>query len=160
MVIISTFSVAFLIIHKEIKHCQNLDDIIRLINIIKNKSMYYGTPLNEIICDLRNNKYFEKSALIDRFCNYISFGYSVPEAWKNAVKNNSDYLEKYECDTIIRFGEEICQCNMEEISEISDNVISELQEFRKTAIEKRNIKSKSTAAVTISAGLMIVLIFT
>lgn len=159
VIIISTFSAAFLIIHKEINHCKNLDNVIRLINIIKNKSLYYGIPFCEIISELKNNRNFEKSELIDKFCSNISDGYSVPEAWKSAVKSSSAYFETYECDTIIRYGEELCQCNMEEISEISDNAISELQEFRKTAIEKRNIKSKSTAAVTISSGLIIILMF-
>lgn len=158
-VIISTFSAAYLIIHKEIKHCQNLDFILRLINAVKNKAIHYGMPFAEIISELQNNDDFAKSVLIQKFCSSLSEGKTVPEAWKIAVDQFSKYIESHECDTLIRYGEEMCRCNKDEISELSANILYELQEYRNIAVEKRNMKSKSTAAVTISSGIVIVLMF-
>lgn len=150
---------AYLIIHKEIRHCHNLDLSIRLLTVVKNKALHYGEPFSEIIFEQQSNDDYKNFPLVQQFCSSVSAGKTVPDAWKIAVEQLSKYIEFGECESLIRYGEEMCRCNREEISEISTNVIYELQEFRKTAIEKRNIKSKSTAAVTISSGIVIVLMF-
>lgn len=130
-----------------------------MINDIKNKSLYYAKPFSEIMYELRDNKNYERFILINTFCNNIAAGYPVPEAWGNAVEYNSKYFTADECHQLKCFGEELCSCNREEIPEISDNLINEFHQFRQIATDRRNLKSKSTAAVTISAGLMIVLVF-
>lgn len=146
-------------ISKETLHCRNIENAIRMISDIKSRSVFYSTPFSEIMLELNNNRNYEKFPLVNLFCKYIANGIPVPEAWADAVEKNSKYFLSEESSLLTRFGEEMCRCNREEISEISDNIISEFQRFLQIATEKRTVKSKSTAAVTISAGLMIVLVF-
>lgn len=155
----SSFTMAYLVIHKEIKHCKELENVIRLITVIKNKAMFYNAPFSEIIDEINKQNEFPKMRFIMQFSEIISEGLSVPEAWQTAVNKSELNLEMYECDTLIRFGREMCNCNKDEITVVADSAIGELREFSKTATEKRNMKSKSTAAITISMGIMIVLMF-
>lgn len=157
--IISSFSAAYLIIRKEIRHCKSLDSALRLIVAVKNKAMFYSSPFAEIITQLQKNDDFNKLKLFEKFSENLTLGIPVPEAWSNAVHNADMALEENELDVLIRFGKEMCSCSRADITEISENAIFELQELRTTAIKTRNTKSKSTAAVTVSAGIMLVLIF-
>ena len=159
MIILSTFFIVYFMISKEIQHCRNIENAIRMIADIKSRSVFYSRPFSEIILELNNNKNYEKFTLIKVFCKYISEGISVPVAGGDSVEKNSKYFSAEECCLLTRFGEEMCRCNREEIAAISDNVIDEFQRFLQIATDRRNMKSKSTAAVTISAGLMIVLMF-
>ena len=146
-------------IHKETQHCRNIENVIRMITEIKSRSVFYSKPFSEIMLELNINKNYENFPIVSLFCRCISGGVSVPAAWTEAVEKNSKYFSADESVLLKRFGEEMCKCNKEEISEIADNMICEFQRFLQLATERRNIKSKSTAAVTISAGLMIVLMF-
>lgn len=157
--IISSFSAAYLIIRKEIRHCKSLDSALRLIFAVKNKAMFYSSPFAEIIIKLQKNDDFDKLNIFDIFSENLASGLVVPEAWSSSVHRSNFVLEESELDVLIQFGKEMCSCSRAAITEISDNAISELQELKRNAIEKRNTKSKSTAAVTVSAGLMLVLIF-
>lgn len=157
--IISSFSAAYLIIRKEIKHCKSLDSALRLISAVKNKALFYSSPFAEIIIQLQKKEDFNKLNLFDIFSENLALGMGVPEAWSSSIHRSNLVLEENELDALVHFGKEMCSCSRAAITEISDNAILELQELRKTAIEKRNTKSKSTAAVTVSVGLMLVLIF-
>lgn len=159
VVIFSSFSAAYLIIRKEIRHCRSLDSILRLITAVKNKAMFYSAPFSEIIVQLHNNNDFYKFKLLDIFIKNLSSGMVVPDAWHNAILRSDMEIDENERDILIHFGKEMCSCSKAEITEISDLAILEISELRGLAIEKRNSKSKSTAAVAVSMGLMIVLIF-
>ncbi|MBO5935776.1 MAG: stage III sporulation protein AB [Clostridia bacterium] len=159
VVIISSFAAAYLIIRKEIKRCKGIDLILRLILSVKNRAMFYNIPFSEIIMQLKTNDEFYKTGLCDVFTDRLQAGMNVPDAWKDTVVSVFPDIGKNECDILIRFGTEMCCCNKDEIQEISDRVVSEIEELRDFAIEQKNIKSKSTGAVIVSFGLMIVLVF-
>lgn len=159
VVIFSSFSAAYLIIRKEIRHCKSLDSVLRLITAVKNKATFYSAPFAEIIVQLQNNEDYYKIKLFDIFSDNLHSGMIVPDAWHNAIISSYTDMDENERDVLIRFGKEMCSCSRDEIAEIADHAISEINELRNAAIEKRNSKSKSTAAVTVSFGLMIVLIF-
>lgn len=159
IVVFSSFSAAYLIVKKEIRHCKSLDVTLRLITEVKNKASFYSAPFAEIIIQLQRNRDFYKFKLFDLFAENLSSGMVVPDAWQNAVLSTDMEIDEKESDILIRFGKDMCSCSRAEITEISDRAIFEINELRNSAIEKRNRKSKSTAAVTVSMGLMIVLIF-
>lgn len=158
VVIFSSFSAAYLIIRKEIRRCRGIDSVLRLIMTVKNKAIFYNAPFSEIIINLRNNDEFQKIRLFDVFSDNLQSGMTVPDAWNDAVSRTFYDIDKNERDVLIRFGKEMCCCSRNEISEISARAISEIEELKNTAIEQRNIKSKSTGAVIVSFGLMIILI--
>ena len=159
VVIFSSFSAAYLIIRKEIIHCKSLDTVLRLITEVKNKAIFYSEPFSDIIVQLQNNDDFYKFKLFDVFSENLSSGMAAPDAWHDAIISADMEIEKNECDILIRFGKDMCSCSRGEITEISERAIFEINELREAAVEKRNHKSKSTAVVTVSMGLMIVLIF-
>lgn len=158
-VVFSSFSVAYLTIRKEIKHCKHLSLILRFIASVKNCALFYNAPFAEIINQLKNDDNFNKFDFFDYFSENLSSGMSVPDAWRDAIINADIEIDDKERDILIRFGTDMCRCNKVEINEISDQIISEISELRNEAVEKRNTKSKSTAAVTVSTGILIVLIF-
>lgn len=158
VVIFSSFAAAYLIIRKEIRRCRWLDSVLRLILAVKNKAIFYNAPFSEIIINLRNNDEFYKIRIFDVFSDNLQSGMTVPDAWNDAVSRIYSDIDKNERDILIRFGNDMCCCSRNEIPEISARAISEIEELKNIAIEQRNIKSKSTCAVIVSFGLMIVLI--
>lgn len=159
VVIFSSFTVAFLTIRKEIIHCKHLNLGLNLIAAIKNKAMFYNLPFAEIIMQLENEEEFDRFLLLSHFLQNLKSGMAVPEAWKNAVIYSDLALEDRERNILIQFGKDMCSCSRDQIQEISDRALYELNELRHIADEKRKIRSKSTAAVVVSIGLMIVLVF-
>ncbi len=157
-VVFSSFSTAYFIIRKEIRRCERLDITLRLITAVKNKAMFYSEPFAEIIIQLQNIDNFHKLSFFNVFSENISSGMVVPDAWKNAICSSLEF-DEVERNVLINFGTDMCSCSRAEITEISEQAIFEISELKKSAIEKRNCKSKATAAVTISMGLMVVLIF-
>lgn len=159
MVIISTLFVAYYIIQKEIRHCKMLDLAIRLIGTVSSKALYYDQPFADIMFDIKNEDSYKNFPFICKFCSFINDGYSVPDAWKNASLSMSGELNSEEYGMLIQYGEEMCSCNKEDIPDISARVLSEFKEYRQNAVEKRNLRSRSTAAVTVSVGAVFVLMF-
>lgn len=158
MILFSSFAIAFFIIKKEIKHCAVLEESIKLINLIKNRAMFYSEPLPDIVDGIsaNDNKYLKEF----RYCfsENKDLPADIPERWKTAVELCfGQYLEAYECDILIHFGEELCACSRSEIEKIYDNAEQALYEFINTARQKRNTNAKSTAAISVSVGVMIVL---
>ena len=158
-VVFSSFVVAILTIRKEIIHCKHLNMTLDLITAIKNKAMFYNLPFAEIIMQLEKEESFNRFSLLSLFLQNLKSGMTVPEAWKNANIHSDMSLEEYERNILMQFGKDMCCCSRDQIQEISDRVIYELNELRKIANEKRKIRSKSTATVVVSIGLMIVLVF-
>lgn len=159
LVLCSSVALAFVFIRKEIRHCAVLSEAIQITEYIGIRAFHFNEPLSEILkaenCEV--NKYFGK--LCVAFEKEIKSDI-VPVAWANAIKQIfSGVLEDYECDVLIHFGEKLCSCSSFEIENIKSNAVSDLEELRKTALENKNSKSKSTAAVTVSAGVIIVLMF-
>ena len=159
VVVFSSFAVAFLTIRKEITHCKHLNMSLNLITSIKNKAMFYNLPFAEIIMQLENEEDLNRFSLLYLFLQNLKSETTVPDAWKNAVVYSDLALEEQERNILIQFGKDMCSCSREQIQEISARAICELNELRNDADEKRKVKSKSTAAVVVSIGLMIVLVF-
>lgn len=159
MIIFSSFAVALLVISKENRHCAMLKNADELMSVIKSRADYYSEPLSEILKNLASSDKKE----ISSFCNIFAFDTDLPESiapevWCNAVdKYFSRYLETYECDVIKHFGESICGCNRGEIGQIYNKAHNDITAFLDTANEKRCTNTKSTAAITVSVGIMIVL---
>lgn len=158
-VVFSSFAIAFLTIRKEIIHCKHLNMILNLISAIKNKAMFYNIPFAEIVMQLQNEDAFRSYSLLYLFMQEMKSGMTVPEAWKNANIHSDLVLEDHERNILTQFGKDMCNCSRDQIQGISDRAICELIELRNSADEKRKVRSKSTAAVIISVGLMIVLVF-
>ncbi len=158
MIMVSSAGIAFLIIHKDICHCRMLSDSINLVEFISSRAIFSGQPISEI---LRNISFEDKTLqkrLSDNFSLEMLKGNTVPDAWKNAVLSSmGKQLHIYECDVIIHYGKDICNSNIDDIKRINSNVVSALTDFYNTAVENKNRKSKSTAAIAISIGAMIVL---
>ena len=136
-----------------------MTDAIQIVEYIGGRAIHLNEPLADILkaelCS--DKKYFR--VLCSGFENAIKKDV-VPDAWMFAVKQTfGDVLSDYEADVLIHFGEKLCSCSNYEIENIKSSAISDLEEFRKTAVENKNTKSKSTAAITVSAGVIIVLMF-
>lgn len=159
VVVFSSFAVAFLTIRKEIIHCKHLNMSLNLIAAIKNKAMFYNLPFAEIIMLLEKEDEFNRFSLLTLFLQKLKSGMAVPDAWKNADIYSDLVLEEQERNILMQFGKDMCSCSRDQIQEISDRALYELNELKHIADEKRKIKSKSTAAVVVSIGLMIVLVF-
>ena len=159
MVIISTLFAAYYIIQKEISHCRMLDLTIRFIGTVSSKALYYDQPFSDIMFDIKNEDCYKNFPVVCKFCSFINDGYSVPDAWKNASLSMSGELNPEEYRILMQYGEEMCSCNKEDIPDISARVLSEFQEYRQQAVENRKLRSRSTAAVTVSLGAVFVLIF-
>lgn len=160
LVMLSSVTAAYFIIRKEIKHCRRLDDAIDIVNTVKNRALYYSEPLTEIMHQLQKTDKTLYKAFCGAYFDNIDSDQSVPDAWETAVKSTFDKdFEIYEQDVLIHFGKDLCGSNRNEIEKLTDNAIYALKEFRKTATDNKNNKSKSTAAVAVSAGIMIVLMF-
>ncbi len=159
LILCSSIALAFVFIRKEIKHCSVLSEAIQIVEYIGIRAYHFNEPLSEIL----NAEHCNDKKYFGRLCVAFVNGMKsevVPDAWSNAVKQTfSGVLEDYECDVLIHFGEKLCRCSSYEIENIKSNAVSDLEELRKTALENKNTKSKSTAAVTVSAGVIIVLMF-
>ena len=159
MVLISASAAAYLIVLKEISHCTAINIIIRILTAVKNQALFYDKPFSEIIFDLSKDVENKKVPLLQKFCECIDNGKEIPEAWKEAVLSMRDVLDFYECQILIRYGAEMFCCSKEEILETSTSVVEELNECRKKAIQKKNTQSKSVAAITVTSGIIFVLMF-
>lgn len=159
MVLISVSGIAYFIISKEIRHCAAIDVMIRLLTAVKNKALLYDKPFADILSELENDAENKKIPLLKKFCDCIDGGKEIPEAWNDAVLCMNGLLDSYECQILTRYGAEMCRCNKEEIAEISASVIDELTQCRKKAVQKKNSQSKSVAAITVSSGIIFVLMF-
>lgn len=155
----SSFTAAYLVIHKEIKHCNELESAIKMISTIKNNALFYNSSFAEIISEIDKGSDFNYSDMFSKFFESLSEGSDVPNAWKKAVYESKMTLEIYERDILVFFGKDMCSCSKEEILHIADKAISDLQYFKTTAMDNRKRKSKSTAAITVSMGIMIILMF-
>lgn len=161
IVILSSFAIAITVILKEIMHCNMLKNADYFISQIKNRAMYLAEPLPDIIKNLSesNNK------LISEFCLFFEAKSDLkkdvaPDIWKVSVDNFfGKHLYPYECDILKHFGENICSCNKEEINQIYTKAHNDLCDFLSTAEEVRKTRTRSTAAISISSGLMLVLMF-
>lgn len=158
MIMISSAGVAFLIIYKDICHCRMLSESISLVEFISSRAIFSGAPISDILqsisfCDKQMQK-----QLSDNFMSDIQNGNTVPDAWENAVLSvTGKQLHVYECDVIIHYGKDMCSSNADDIKRINSKAVSALTDFYNTAVENKNRKSKSTAAIAISVGAMIVL---
>lgn len=158
MIMVSSAGVAFLINHKDICHCRMLAESISLVEFISSRAIFSGESISDILqsisfCDKQMQK-----QLSDNFVSEIQNGNTVPDAWENAVLSViGKQLNIYESDVIIHYGKDMCSSNADDIKRINSKAVSALTDFYNTAIENKNRKSKSTAAIAISVGAMIVL---
>ena len=156
----SSVALALFFIRKELKHCAGLDDAVRLVEYISGRAIHFGEPLSEIL-EIQNE---DARKLIIRlrenFKEQLDNSCEIPDSWETAVNNTfCDVLEDYECDVLIHFGKNLCRCSHYEIEGLKRKAVSDLEDFRNTAIENKKTKTKSTAAITVSAGVIIVLMF-
>lgn len=126
---------------------------------VKNRALLFSEPLSDIISNLSGleNKKIAEFCLFYT-CNSDLPEKNAPEIWNLSVDAvYGKYLKPYECDILKHFSEKICCCNKDEINRIYTQAHNDLADFLTTAKEIRNTRTKSTAAITISSGLMIVL---
>ena len=159
MVLISASSVAYLVVLQEIRHCAAINIMIRLLTAIKNNALFYDKPFSDIISELAKDPENKDVPLLQKFCESMDNGTDIPESWAQAVLCMNDVLDSYECQILLRYGSDMCRCSKEELSDISASVIDELNECRKKAVQKKNTQSKSVAAITVSSGIIFVLMF-
>ncbi len=158
LVLFSSFAIAFILINRESRHCVMLDNSIRLINLVKNRALNYAEPLGEIVLSLSESEEKFMKDFSSVFVAKKDLLLNFPDIWKTAVNEYfGRYLEQYECDILIHFGEELCSCSRSDIKNICEAAEYSLSEFSKTAKHRRNTSAKSTAAVSVSVGVMIVL---
>lgn len=136
-----------------------LENADALIFSVKNRAMHFSEPLSDII---RNLSVTDNKKIAD-FCSVFTSisdlpDKTAPEIWNLSVDMVfGKCLKPYECDVIKHFSEKICFCNKDDISRIYTQAHNDLNDFLTTAKEIRNTRTKSTAAISISSGLMIVL---
>lgn len=160
LVICSSVGLAFFFIRKEIRHCAVLAEAINIVEYISGRAEFFKEPLSDIMkTDVAQNKNsFENLCVC--FGEELKNGITVPDAWLNTVRKTFDgIMEDYEQDILIDFGQNLCRCSSFEIENLKAKTVSDLNDLRKTAIENKNTKTKSMAAVTVSAGVIIVLMF-
>lgn len=156
---VSSFSAAFLVIRREVLHCKELETSLKLIDYIKNKAMVYSMPFSDIINGLCCERELRSLCLTEKFSYKIAETNNVPQVWKETIEEASIHLEEYEKDVLINFGVSMCSCSKEEISNLAENASYSLKCFRDTAVENRNNRSKSMAAICVSLGIVIILMF-
>lgn len=157
--IVSSFIAAFLIIRREHTHCNNLALVLRLIQAVKNRALFYQDSFQKSIEIASETREFRSLDFLTEFTNKISEGLTPPAAWESAVRNSHINMTMPEKDVLIHFGKDLCACNREKIEEYSDQAIEMLEDFRTVAKENRNKKSRTTGVITVSAALIIVLMF-
>ncbi len=141
----------------ETRHCKDIDVALNLISVIKNKACVYNSSLAEIIADISMNKEFELFHFNDMFLNKLSNSESIPSLWENTISESDIHLAHYEKDILINYGKNLCECSRQDISSLYNKSFEDLTMFKNTAIENKNSKTKSTAAITISVGIIVVL---
>ena len=146
-----------MVILSENRHCRDIDVALKLISVIKNKASVYNYSLAEIIADISMNKEFEVIHFDDLFLKNLSNAENIPTLWENVISESDIHLAHYEKDVLINFGKNLCACSKQDILSLYDKSFEDLTTFKRTAIENKNSKTKSTAAITISIGIIVVL---
>lgn len=123
---------------------------------IKNYAIQYLLPFSDIIKTYVADKNVESVDYIDTFLSDSEL--SPPEAWKMAVTESNVVLTKREKENVILFGESLCHCSKEQICEYSEKYINELSEMYILLNENKEKKIKTVSALTLSAGLMVILL--
>lgn len=136
-----------------------METALGLISYIRNKATVYNAPFCRIIEDLNEDREYRRFCLGEIFAENLAFGRDIPDAWRKALEESPMCLEAYEKDVLINFGEKLCYCNKEEIESIAENALYSLKCFMETAVENRNTRTKSTAAICVSLGTIIILMF-
>lgn len=156
---VCSVTAAYLIIKKEIRHCLDLEAAVKLVDYTKSKAEVYGMPFAEIIAETNGDKELERLRIGEIFVKKSFDKNDIAEVWKETVNEAPIQLEDYERDILIHFGERMCVCSKEEIRTVSENAIYSLNCFKETAVENRNKRSKSIAAICVSLGTIIILMF-
>lgn len=157
--IVSSFIAAFLIIHREHMHCKYLDAALRLIQTVKNRAVFYQDSFQKSIGYCSASQEFHTLDFLKRFPELMVGGLTPPEAWEKVIQESGINLTVPEKDVLIHFGKDLCSCSREKIEEYSDQAAAMLEDFRTVATENRNKKSRTTGVITVSAGLIVVLMF-
>lgn len=97
--------------------------------------------------------------MLSDFTARVDKGEGIPEAWAKSVNDSGLYLLQPEKDVITRFCGDLCSCCSEKIGESTEIIKSNLREFIKQADTMRRERTKITSVLTVSAGLLTVLIF-
>ena len=158
LIIGSSFAVAGLIIFRENRHCSMLKNADELMLQIKNRALYYSEPLTDILRSISDcdNKHI-RSFCADFISESDLHSTGAPDVWCSTVdKIYGRYLVQYECDVLKHFGENICRSSKNEIINCYNKAYSDITEFIKTADDKRRTNTKSSAAISISLGIMLV----
>ncbi len=154
-VIVVSLAIAHFLIRKESIHCSQLDECILLVREIKSSAFMFSESFCDIILDFNNSSKFSSLDFMENFKSETEQGNTPPVAWKNAVLSSSCSLYQWERDSLIEYGNKMCCCSREEISEISDYVTEILNAYRQSAAEKKTKTTKTNAVCTVSAGVMI-----
>lgn len=159
MVIVSSFIAAFLIIRREHTHCNNLTLVLRLIQAVKNRAIFYQDSFQKSVEVVSECREFHDLDFLSEFSKNTENGLTPPDAWEKAVREARIHLTTPEKDVLVHFGKDLCSCSREKIEEYSDQATRMLEDFREVATENRNKKSKTTGVITVSAALILVLMF-
>ena len=140
-------------------HYKNLETAGSLISHIRNTAVFYNNSFSSIISYLSETEEFAKSDYLELFISYINSGTAPPDAWRNAVKNSKMNYTSAEKDALMKFGTDMCSCSRERIDACGKEALDRFDEFKRKANEKREKKTKTTAVMTISAGMITALMF-
>lgn len=157
-VLLSSFSVGFLIIYNEKKHSAALACMLRLITVIENRATFYSESFSDILLKCKQNAEFAELDILNLFSENLLNSHSPPEAWRNAVVCSKISLLPAERDILIRFSADMCVCNKENISEYSLSALKQIEEFKEKSKENLKSKSKMNAAISVSVGVLTVIL--
>ncbi len=137
---------------KELLHCKHLTETIQYLEHIKLQAEYYSDSFFSIIQRIDTND------ISLSFSKIVSSGVTPLTAWEIAVNDTKLILSAEEKQIIINFGNNICSSSVENLSNVATGHISELIKRREQLVNEREKKTKLSSALTLSIGLIIVLI--
>lgn len=155
-VLASSYLTALTIIQKEKLHCDTVKTSISYMVQIKNRALFYGESLTEIIIQLQEQGSKDNADYIYTFIPDEKL--SPPESWESAI-NSSRILSQREKSLLISFGVGLCSCSKDDIEEYCDDIISQMSEIYKKLISEREKNTKLISALALSVGLTAVFIF-
>ncbi len=146
------------IIQNESRHSVDLDKTIETMILIKNNALHYSVSFQDIVKTLSSEM---QDCSLDYFRKFLLFLPDVPppQAWETAVLQSDAVLTKKEKKEVIAFGCGLCSCSREQIAELSEKCISTLESCRMQLYEGKEKRIKTATALSLSTGLIIVLIF-
>lgn len=150
--------IAYTVIRNERKHSDDLAETIENMILIKNNALHYSLPFQNIIKTLLSEK---SDCTLDYMQKFMLFlpDMSPPEAWRKAVIQSHTALTGREMKEVISFGCGLCSCSREQIAEHSEKCICMLESYRTQLNDGKEKRIKTATALSLSVGMIIVLVF-